>query len=257
MDINNMFKKILLSTALCVFFAGGAHAASGGIAWDKAPSRTNDMAALQRGAQLFTNYCLNCHSAAYMRYNRMTDIGLNEKQIQENLNFITDKPGDLMQATIAPAEAKAWFGANPPDLSVIARSRAGANGSGSDYLYTFLRSYYRDSNTLTGWNNAAYPAVAMPNPLWQLQGEQAMLTKEVESHGHTSEVFTGFKQVTAGSLNEAQFDNAIGDLVAYLQWMGEPAQNARVRLGVWVMLFLSIFTIVAWRLNAAFWKDIK
>ncbi|MFB1017495.1 MAG: cytochrome c1, partial [Burkholderiaceae bacterium] len=89
------------------------------------------------------------------------------------------------------------------------------------------------------------------------QGEQAMLTKEVESHGHTSKVFTGFKQVTAGSLNEAQFDNAIGDLVAYLQWMGEPAQNARVRLGVWVMLFLSIFTIVAWRLNAAFWKDIK
>ena len=252
-----MLKKILLAAALCVSLVGVANAASGGIAWDKAPKRTNDMAALQRGAQLFTNYCLNCHSAAYMRYNRMTDIGLSDKQIKENLNFITDKSGDLMKATIDPIEAKAWFGAAPPDLSVIARSRAGANGSGADYIYTFLRGYYRDGTKLTGWNNAAFPAVAMPNPLWQLQGEQVMLTKAVESHGETTQVFNGFEQVSAGTLSPAEFDNAVGDLVAYLQWMGEPAQNTRVRIGVWVLLFLSLFTIVAWRLNAAFWKDIK
>ena len=255
--MNKMLKKILLAAALCASLVGGVHAASGGIAWDKAPSRTNDMAALQRGAKLFTNYCLNCHSAAFMRYNRMTDIGLTDKQIKENLNFITDKSGDLMKATIDPLEAKAWFGATPPDLSVIARSRAGSGGSGADYLYTFLRTYYRDSTKLTGWNNAAFPAVAMPNPLWQLQGEQAMLTKEVESHGEMTHVFNGFEQVSNGAMSPAEFDNAVGDLVAYLQWMGEPAQNTRVRIGVWVMLFLSIFTIVAWRLNAAFWKDIK
>jgi ubiquinol-cytochrome c reductase cytochrome c1 subunit len=255
--MNKMLKKILLAMALCASLVSAANAATGGIAWDKAPSRTNDMAALQRGAQLFANYCLNCHSAAYMRYNRMQDIGLSDKQIKENLNFISDKSGDLMKATINPLEAKAWFGAAPPDLSVIARSRAGANGSGADYIYTFLRGYYRDGTTLTGWNNAAFPAVAMPNPLWQLQGQQEMLTKEVEAHGHTTHVFNGFKQVSAGTMSEAQFDSAVGDLVAYLQWMGEPAQNTRVRIGVWVLLFLSIFTLVAWRLNAAFWKDIK
>ncbi len=252
-----MLKKILLAAALCASLVGVANAASGGIAWDKAPNRTNDMAALQRGAQLFTNYCLSCHSAAFMRYNRMTDIGLTDKQIKDNLNFITDKSGDLMKATIDPIEAKAWFGATPPDLSVIARSRAGSNGSGADYLYTFLRGYYRDSTKLTGWNNAAFPAVAMPNPLWQLQGEQVMLTKEVESHGEMTHAFNGFEQVSAGTMSPAEFDNAVGDLVAYLQWMGEPAQNTRVRIGVWVLLFLSLFTIVAWRLNAAFWKDIK
>ena len=252
-----MIKKLLLALVLSVTVVTQAIAAGGGIAWDKAPNRTNDMAALQNGAKIFANYCLNCHAASYMRFNRLQDIGLTDKQIKENLNFISDKTGDLMQITMDPVEAKKWFGATPPDLSVIARSRAGSNGSGADYLYSFLRGYYRDPSKLTGWNNVVFPNVAMPNPLWELQGEREVVYKTVESHGHEAQVFAGWKDAKAGTMDQREFNNNIGDLVAYLQWMGEPAQNTRVRIGVFVLFFLGIFTLIAWRLNAAFWKDIK
>jgi ubiquinol-cytochrome c reductase cytochrome c1 subunit len=212
---------------------------------------------LQNGAKIFANYCLNCHAASYMRFNRLQDIGLTDKQIKENLNFISDKTGDLMQITMDPVEAKKWFGATPPDLSVIARSRAGSNGSGADYLYSFLRGYYRDPSKLTGWNNVVFPNVAMPNPLWELQGEREVVYKTVESHGQETRVFAGWKDAKAGTMDQREFNDNIGDLVAYLQWMGEPAQNTRVRIGVFVLFFLGIFTLIAWRLNAAFWKDIK
>ena len=252
-----MIKKLLLALALSVTVVTQALAAGGGVAWDKAPNRTNDMAALQNGAKILANYCLNCHAASYMRFNRLQDIGLTDKQIKENLNFISDKTGDLMQITMDPVEAKKWFGATPPDLSVIARSRAGSNGSGADYLYSFLRGYYRDPSKLTGWNNVVFPNVAMPNPLWELQGEREVVYKTVESHGHEAQVFAGWKDAKAGTMDQREFNDNIGDLVAYLQWMGEPAQNTRVRIGVFVLFFLGIFTLIAWRLNAAFWKDIK
>ena len=252
-----MIKKLLLALALSVTVVTQALAAGGGVAWDKAPNRTNDMAALQNGAKIFANYCLNCHAASYMRFNHLQDIGLTDKQIKENLNFISDKTGDLMQITMDPVEAKKWFGATPPDLSVIARSRAGSNGSGADYLYSFLRGYYRDPSKLTGWNNVVFPNVAMPNPLWELQGEREVVYKTVESHGQETRVFAGWKDAKAGTMDQREFNDNIGDLVAYLQWMGEPAQNTRVRIGVFVLFFLGIFTLIAWRLNAAFWKDIK
>ena len=162
----NLFVGTCLSLGLSVT----AQASSEGIAWDKAPINVNDNASLQNGAKLFVNYCLNCHSAAFMRYNRMTEIGLTPEQIKENLLFAADKVGDTMQASINPKQAKDLFGAAPPDLSVIARSRAGTGGSGADYLYTYLRSYYRDDTTTTGWNNLAFPSVAMPHVLWELQG---------------------------------------------------------------------------------------
>ncbi len=149
----------------------------------------------------------------------------------------------------------------PPDLSVIARSRAdGAKGSGADYLYTFLRGYYRDESKATGWNNMAFPSVAMPFPLWELQGQRAARFAEVEDpheEGVKMHVFKGYEQLTPGKLDPLQYDNAVGDLVAYLQWMGEPAQGDRFRLGVIVLLFLSVMTVFAWRLNAAYWKDVK
>ncbi len=176
-------KKILLGFALALGMSGAAMAAGGGFPLDKAPNRTNDMAALQNGAKLFVNYCLSCHSAAFMRYNRLRDIGLTDKQIAENLTFTTDKIGDTMKASIDPKQAKEWFGANPPDLTVIARSRAGAGGSGADYLYTFLRTFYRDPARPTGWNNLVFHNVGMPNPLWQLQGEREPIHAKVESHG--------------------------------------------------------------------------
>jgi ubiquinol-cytochrome c reductase cytochrome c1 subunit len=254
-------KRLIASLLAALAFCSGAWANTAGPAWDKFPKeRITDVAALQHGAKLFVNYCLNCHSAAYMRYNRLADIGLSEAQIKQNLLFASDKVGDLMTVSLAAKDAKEWFGAQPPDLTVIARSRAGENGSGADYLYTYMRGFYRDESRPTGWNNLVFPAVGMPHVLWELQGEQrAVYAEEKDPHDPTKTVhtFKGFEQSKPGTLSRADYDIAMADLVAYLQWMGEPAQNQRVRLGVWVLLFLSIFTLIAWRLNAAYWKDVK
>ena len=250
-------KKIILGLALTLGVLMGVQANEGGMAWDKAPNKTNDLAALQNGAKLFVNHCLNCHSAEYMRYNRLKDIGLTEQQIKDNLLFTTEKVGDTMKANFDPKQAKVWFGGVPPDLSVIARSRAGRGGTGADYLYTYLRTFYRDETRPTGWNNLLYPNVGMPHVLWELQGARRPVYDEIEEHGHAVKAFKGWEQITPGTMSSQEYDQAIGDLVAYLQWMGEPAQNTRVRLGVWVLLFLVCFIVVAWRLNASFWKDVK
>jgi len=251
-------KKLILALLAAVGVMAGAHASSGGIAWDKAPNNTNDLAALQNGAKLVANYCLNCHSAAFMRYNRLKDIGLTEQQIKDNLLFATDKVGETMKAAIDPKQAKEWFGANPPDLSVIARSRSSAGqGTGGDYLYTYLRTYYPDDSKPTGWNNLAFPNVGMPHALWELQGTRKPVYEVKQEHGHEVKVFKGWEQLTPGTLTPLQYDQAVGDLVSYLQWMSEPSQNTRVRVGVWVLLFLLALTVITWRLNAAYWKDVK
>ena len=255
-------KKLLVVLWIAFGSLGAAWASEGGISWDKFPeSKLTDVPALQNGAKLFVNYCLNCHSAAYMRYSRLRDLGLTEVQIKQNLMFGTDKLGDTMKSAIDPRQAKAWFGSIPPDLTVVARSRADiGKGTGADYLYTYLRSYYRDETKETGWNNLAFPNVAMPHVLWELQGERAArYVSEKDPHDHAKTVahFAGFEQITAGKLNGPQFDDTVADLVAYLQWMGEPAQGDRVRVGVWVLIFLSVFTFIAWRLNAAYWKNVK
>jgi len=251
-------KKLIIGLVAALGLAAGVHANEGGLAWDKAPNKTNDMAALQNGAKIFVNNCLNCHSAAYMRFNRLKDIGLTEQQIKENLLFTTDKVGDTMKVAMDPKNAKDWFGGVPPDLTLVARSRADfSKGSGADYLYTYLRTYYRDETKATGWNNLAYPNVGMPHVLWEMQGERKPIYSEVEQHGHKVEVFKGWEQIKPGTMTPLQFDQTIGDLVGYLQWMSEPVQNNRVQIGVWVLLFLLLLTFAAWRLNASFWKDIK
>jgi ubiquinol-cytochrome c reductase cytochrome c1 subunit len=249
-------KKILATLMMALGLAAGAHAASEGIGWDKAPNKINDLPALQNGAKLFVNYCLSCHSAAFMRYNRLQDIGLTEQQIKDNLVFGSAKIGDTMKASIDPVQAKEWFGANPPDLTLIARSRSGPGGTGADYLYTYLRTYYRDAEKPTGWNNLAFPNVGMPHALWELQGDREPQFETVQSHGYETKVFKGWKPVSAGAMTPLQYDQAVGDLVGFLQWMAEPTQSSRVRVGVWVLLFLGLFTVIAWRLNAAYWKDI-
>ena len=253
----NKFKHLALGLLASLLLVTGAQANTVGIAWDKAPDKTNDLGALQNGAKLFVNYCLNCHAAAYMRFNRLTDIGLTEQQIKDNLLFTTDKVGETMKIAMDPKQAKDWFGGNPPDLTVIARSRSGHGGTGADYLYTYLRSYYRDPSKATGWNNLAFPNVGMPHVLWELQGERQPVYETIESHGHETHVFKGWKQVSPGKLSMTEYDEAVGDLVNYMQWMSEPAQSTRVKIGVWVMIFLLIFMFIAWRLNAAFWKDIR
>lgn len=257
-------KKLLIIWLVALGLVGPALAAGGGIAWDPFPQkRSSDLAALQNGAKLFVNYCLNCHSAAFMRYNRMRDIGLTEEQIKGNLMFTTDKVGDTMRAHLDPKMAKELFGAAPPDLTLIARSRSGfmqGADSGADYLYTFLRTYYRDDSTPTGWNNLAFPSVGMPNPLWELQGMRvAKFEQRADPHDATKKVstFVGFEQTAPGSLTPAQYDQAVADLVAYLRWMAEPVRAQRVQLGVLVLIFLGIFTVIAWFLNKAYWKDVK
>jgi ubiquinol-cytochrome c reductase cytochrome c1 subunit len=250
-------KKFLISLCLVLGVAMPAFANTDIIPLDKAPNKLNDLSALQNGAKIFVNYCLNCHAAAYMRFNRLNDIGLTDKQIKDNLLFTTDKVGDTMKISMDAKQGKDWFGGNPPDLTVIARSRAGQGGTGADYLYTYLRTYYRDDTKATGWNNLAFPNVGMPHVLWELQGQRRPVYQEVEQHGHTIHVVKGWEQITPGKMSAAEYDAAVGDLVNYLQWMSEPAQNTRVRIGVWVMLFLLIFMVIAWRLNATYWKDIR
>jgi ubiquinol-cytochrome c reductase cytochrome c1 subunit len=255
-------KKLLASLLAAFAVVTGAQAAGGAaIALDKFPTeRVTDLAALQNGAKLFANYCLNCHAAAFMRFNRLRDIGLTEQQIKDNLLFPTDKVGDLMKVALNPKDAKDWFGGVPPDLTLVARSRASHSGSGADYLYTYLRTFYRDDTKATGWNNLAFPNVGMPHVMWELQGQRtAKFSETADPHDPAKKVhtFEGFEQLTPGKLSPQEFDSAMADLVAYLQWMGEPVQNQRKQIGVGVLIFLAIFTFIAWRLNAAYWKDVK
>ena len=250
-------KKFLISLCLVLGVAMPAFAATDMIPLDKAPNKLNDLSALQNGAKIFVNYCLNCHAAAYMRFNRLKDIGLTDKQIKDNLLFTTDKVGDTMKISMDAKQGKDWFGGNPPDLTVIARSRSGPGGTGADYIYTYLRTYYRDDTKATGWNNLAFPNVGMPHVLWELQGQRRPVYKEVMQHGHPTPVFAGWQQITPGKMTAVEYDTAVADLVNYMQWMSEPAQTTRVQIGVWVMLFLLIFMVIAWRLNASYWKDIR
>ncbi|MBY0570162.1 MAG: cytochrome c1 [Burkholderiaceae bacterium] len=252
-----LLKKII---AVLAFVPALAMAAGATFPLDRAPDRSTDMAALQNGAKLFVNYCLNCHSASAMRYNRLKDIGLTDDQIKQNLLFTGEKVGDLMKNTMSAKDAKTWFGAVPPDLSVIARARASEAGSGADWLYTYLRTYYKDDSRPTGWNNMVFPNVGMPHVLWELQGvRDAKFVEEKDPHDASKTVhkFVGFEKVTDGSLDQAAYDNQVGDLVAYLQWMGEPAQNTRKRLGVVVLIFMALLATLAWRLNASYWKEVK
>lgn len=252
-----LLKKLI---AALVILPGLALASGGEFPLDRAPDHTKDLAALQNGARLFVNYCLSCHSASALRYNKLQDIGLTEEQIKNNLLFTSDKVGSMMTIAMAPKDAKEWFGAAPPDLSVIARAKASAAGSGPDWLYTYLRTYYKDDTRATGWNNLTYPNVAMPHVLWELQGvREAKFVEEKDPHDASKVVhkFAGFEQVTPGKMTALEYDKSVADLVSFMTWMAEPAQNTRKRLGVWVLLFLGVFILITWRLNASYWKDIK
>jgi ubiquinol-cytochrome c reductase cytochrome c1 subunit len=231
----------LLAAAPVMAFAAGAT-----VHLDKAPVNLADQESLQRGARTFVNYCLNCHSANFMRYTRMQDIGVSEEQIKDNLMFAAEKPGETMKTSMSKAEGKAWFGATPPDLSVIARSR------GADWLYTYLRGFYRDNTRATGWNNTVFDKVGMPHVLWSLQGEMVPVYKKEGEH----EVIERLELATPGSISLAEYDALVGDLVNYLVWMGEPDQLKRKQLGIIVLAFLAVFFVVAYYLKKEFWKDI-
>lgn len=237
--IKKLWMLVLLSMAPVMVFANtGGHL-------DTAPGSLSDKASLQRGAQFFVANCLACHSAAYMRYNRLADIGMSEEEIRKLLPE-GSKPGSTMKAMMDSESAKMAFGAAPPDLSVTARSR------GTDWLYTYLRSFYTDTTRPSGVNNTLFPLVAMPNILGPLQGEQALV---VEKHEGGHEVQT-LKLTTPGTMSTKDFDATVGDLVNYLDFMGEPAKLVRYKIGYIVIGFLFLLLLLSYALKKEFWKDI-
>ena len=229
-------KKILFLMMLAPILAWGAEAA---YPLDRSPHESTDLVSLQSGARLFVNYCLGCHSAQYMRYNRLTEIGLTEQQIKDNLLFTGEKVGEMMQVPMG-AQAKQWFGVAPPDLSVVARSR------GADWLYTYLRTFYRDPNTATGWNNAVFENVAMPHVLWTLQGERGF-----DPHKNK------FTEISKGALSPVEYAMAVRDLVNFLVYVGEPAATKRKTIGIVVLFVLGILFVLTYLLKKEFWKDVK
>lgn len=210
---------------------------------DHAPIDPSNQVSLQRGAKTFVNYCLNCHSASYMRYNRLQDIGLTDTQIKANLLFAGDKVGDTMTVAMPKADAKAWFGATPPDLSVEARAR------GADWLYSYLRGFYRDDTRPTGWNNTVYDKVAMPHVLWELQGQQVLKVNEAtEDHVLVLD--------KPGTMSPAEYNLMVADLVNYLVFMAEPFKERDKHLGLLVLAFLGLLFGLTYALKKEFWKDI-
>ena len=215
------------------------------------PANNNiaNTASLQRGAKYFVNYCLGCHSAKYVRYNRLAqDLQLTEDQLVQNLMFTGERPFDTMSIATKPEDSVRWFGKGPPDLSLIARSR------GTDYLYTFLHSFYTAPSRPTGVNNVVLPNTAMPDVLWEVQGIQRA---KFATDGHGMQMFEGFETVTPGTMSPVEFDQMVRDIVDFLDYIGEPVQRERQALGIRVIAFLLVFLLIAYLLKKEIWKDVE
>jgi len=247
-------KKFLIAL---LFAPLTALAAGGGVALDKWPGSVSDKASLQHGAKLFVNYCLNCHGASYVRYNRLMELGLTEAQVKDNLMFTADKIGDLMRIAAQRDDQKVWFGAAPPDLSLMARARSSGSGTGADWLYTYLRSFHLDEKRATGWNNTLFENVGMPHVLYGLQGQRvAHFAEQKDAKGNVTRHFEKFETVVPGSMSDTEYDKAVSDLVGFMVWMAEPNQEFRKRLGFGVLIFLGILFVAAYALKKEFWKDV-
>ncbi|MCH7507628.1 MAG: cytochrome c1 [Proteobacteria bacterium] len=204
-----------------------------------------DKAAIQRGAKWFVNYCLSCHSASYMRYNRLAeDLDLDQDLVLRNLAFADVNIGDTMEIAMRPKDSEAWLGKTPPDLSVISRSR------GNDWLFTYLKSFYRDENG--GWNNLLLPNPSMPHVFWQLQGIQ----EPVWSSHNEERVIEHLELTSPGLQSPQEYEQTVRDLVTFLDYLGEPSKLKRKNIGIWVMLFLVVFTLVAYALKVEYWRDV-
>lgn len=237
---------IIVSLAAMLSFTVPAQAAGGGAALENANVNIRDIAAIQRGARLFVNYCLSCHSASYMRYNRLAeDLSLDEDLVMKNLVFADVKIGETMDIAMQPKDAVAWLGKEPPDLSLISRSR------GADWLYTYLLTFYQDDKG--GWNNLALPNASMPHVMWQLQGiQKPVYVTDDEGHASIEKLVSG----TPGLQTAEEYEDTVRDLVTFLEYLGEPAEIKRKNIGVWVLLFLALFTMVAYLLKAEYWRDV-
>ena len=233
--------------AVCFLILLMSQAAASEEKFDRAPIDPRDAVSIQRGAQVFVNYCLSCHSAEAMRYNRLEELGLTKQQIQDNLLFAAEKVGDTMAVAMRRGDAKTWFGIAPPDLSVIARAR------GADWLYTYLRTFYRDDSRETGWNNLTFSNVGMPHVLYELQGQpvlKAHAGQEGESGAQTLVL------ATPGKLSPHDYDKLTADLVNYLVFMSEPARETRIQIGYAVLIFLGVLFVPVYLLKKEYWKDV-
>lgn len=246
----NKKATILVSTAMLMLLASFSVLAAGGAHVEHSGADVNDTASLQRGAKWYVNYCLGCHSLDYMRYNRLAaDLQLSEEEVMQNLVFSDAKFGETMSIAMDGGQAEAWFGKTPPDLSVIGRSRGG------DWLFSYLRGFYQDENG--GWNNTVLANASMPHVLWQLQGiQKPVYRQETDKDGHSHEVFDGFELTTPGTQSAEEYEETARDLAAFLLYVGEPAVLKRKGLGIWVIAFLVLFTIIAYLLKREYWRDV-
>lgn len=242
MSTKTVLALFVLVTGLLTAF--GAQAAGGGNL-HHANVNIRDIAAAQRGAMLYVNYCFSCHSASYMRYNRLAeDLDLGEERVMDNLVFSDAKIGDTMDIAMRPKDATAWLGKEPPDLSLTARSR------GADWLFTYLLTFYQDPKG--GWNNLLLPNASMPHVLWQLQGIQQPV---IGTHDGL-EVVERLELTQPGLQSPEEYEETVRDLVTFLEYLGEPAQVKRKNVGVWVLLFLVVFTLLAYALKVEYWRDV-
>jgi ubiquinol-cytochrome c reductase cytochrome c1 subunit len=276
-----MVRLSFIACLCAALLAPFAASASEGPRLQTAPVNSHDLASLQNGAKLFVNYCLNCHSAGYMRYNRLRDLGLSETQIKDNLIFTGVKVGELMQVAMDRKDAKAWFGVAPPDLTVAARARGSAAGNGADWIYTYLRAFYRDPSRPTGWNNLVFANVGMPHVLWQLNGVQELHEEVFDSEHDAQAALLAAKSVASleevvshkdgrestnyvlktlqpgtGTVSPVAYEKQVADLVNYMNYMAEPARLDRRQIGIYVLLFLGVLFVFAFLLKKEFWKDV-
>ncbi|MFN2308807.1 MAG: cytochrome c1 [Gammaproteobacteria bacterium] len=242
--------KLILSLLLALL-PGAVLAAGPAVPLDKAGIDLRDQSSLRHGAKLFVNYCLSCHSAQHQRYNRMArDLGLSDEQVIDNLMFASDKLGEQMRIAMRTQDARTWFGAPPPDLTLVARVR------GADWLYTYMRTFYVDESRPFGVNNVVFPSVGMPHVLWELQGIQKPVYKAVEHDGESQEVLDHLEPVEPGTLTSAEYDTAVRDLVNFMVYMSEPVKLERQSLGIKVVLFLLLLLVVTYLLKKEYWKDV-
>ena len=241
---------ILFFAVLLLPLSSLSVSAAGGAGVEHSGANINDTASLQRGAKWYMNYCMGCHSLSYMRFNRMAeDLDLTEEMVMENLVFTNTKFAETMDISMDPEQAKAWFGKTPPDLSLIGRSR------GADWLYTYLLGFYQDE--FGAWNNTMLPNLSMPHVLWSLQGIQTpVYRQETDATGFTHEVIDHFELTTPGTQTPDEYKETARDIAAFLDYAGEPAKLKRKGVGVWVILFLVMFTFIAYLLKAEYWRDV-
>ena len=238
-----------LLPVLCMLWTpAGLTAGGGNEHLDSAYINLSDKVSLRNGAHTFVNYCLSCHEASFMRYERMAqDLGIDKDTLEQSMMFATEKPGELMTVNMSDQNAKSWFGVVPPDLSLTARSR------GPDWIYTYLRGFYRDESASTGWNNTLYPNVAMPHVLYEGEG---MKKANYETSANGAKVLAGFEQLSPGAMSTQEYDSAIRDLTNFMVYLAEPAKLVRYRIGFWVMVFMLVFVGLSYLLKKEYWRDV-